>query len=171
MSALYDRVVALVVAIGLLIAGGVAANAQSYEEALAKFTADSFSDTDDGISAVAASGNPLAVKVIEALQDGRLLFSAEQKKVFIREPSGSLLDAATGKPIAGDPPSDLQRVRINNRLRRSIDAALGSLTLMSPDPDRRLEAAARCSSRGKQARFPRWRKRSPRKPIRRSSAH
>jgi urea transport system permease protein len=141
MSALYERVVALVVAIGLLIAGGVAANAQSYEEALAKFTADSFSDTDDAISAVAASGNPLAVKVIEALQDGRLLFSAEQKKIFIREPSGSLLDAATGKPIAGDPPADLQRVRINNRLRRSIDAALGGLTLMSADPDRRLEAA------------------------------
>jgi urea transport system permease protein len=141
MSALYDRVVALVIAIGLLVACGLSANAQSYEEALAKFTADSFSDTDDAISAVAASGNPLAIRVIEALQDGRLLFSAEQKKVFIREASGALLDAATGKPIAGDPPSDLQRVRINNRLRRSIDAALGGLTLLSADPARRLEAA------------------------------
>jgi urea transport system permease protein len=141
MSVLYDRVVALVIAIGLLVACGLSAKAQSYEEALAKFTADSFSDTDDAISGIAASGNPLAIKVIEALQDGRLLFSAEQKKVYIRETAGALLDAATGKPIAGDPPSDLQRVRINNRLRRSIDAALGALTLMSPDPERRLEAA------------------------------
>jgi urea transport system permease protein len=141
MSALYERVVALVVAIGLLVATGLSANALSFEEALAKFTADSFADTDEAISGVAASGNPLAVQIIEALQDGRLLFSAELKKVYIREASGTLLDAATGKPIAGDPPADLKPVRINNRLRRAIDAALGGLTLLAPDPARRLEAA------------------------------
>ena len=77
---------------------GCSANAQSFEEALAKFTTDSFIDTDEAISGVAASGNPLAIRVIEALQEGRLLFSAEQKKVIIREASRSLLDAATGIP-------------------------------------------------------------------------
>src|SRR5581483_4469703 len=51
------------------------------------------------------------------------------------------LDAATGKPVAGSPPEGLKTVRINNRLRRSIEAALGGLTLMSPDPAKRLEAA------------------------------
>src|SRR5262249_56170507 len=33
------------------------------------------------------------------------------------------------------------RVRLNNRVRRIVEAALGSLTLMAPDPARRLEAA------------------------------
>src|SRR6202011_1720615 len=34
-----------------------------------------------------------------------------------------------------------QPVRVNTRLRRSIEAALGGLTLMSPDPAKRLDAA------------------------------
>ena len=90
---------------------------------------------------MAASGNPLAATIIEALQDGRLLFSAESKKVFIKDQSDQLLDAATGEPVAGSAPADLAPVRLNNRLRRVIDAALGGLTLLAPDPGKRLEAA------------------------------
>ena len=52
-----------------------------------------------------------------------------------------MLDAATGEP-AVDAPADLKPVRINNRLRRAIDAALGGLTLLSPDPKQRLERRA-----------------------------
>jgi urea transport system permease protein len=135
---LCERIIALVFALGLLVAGALTANAQNYEAALAGFTKDSFNDTDAAISAVAASGNPLAVQVIEALQDGRLAFAAG--KVFIKDKAGATLDAATGKPAA-DAPANLKTVRLNNRLRRSVEAALGSLTLMSPDPARRLEAA------------------------------
>ena len=141
MAALYGRVIALVFAIGLFLAGGFGAKAETYDEALTKFTADSFADTDEAIGGAARSGNPLAVQVIEALQDGRLLFSTAEKKVYIRDEAGTLLDAANGRPIAGSEPSDLQPVRINNRLRRSIDAALGGLTLLAPDPGRRFEAA------------------------------
>ena len=135
---LCERIIALVFALGLLVAGALTANAQNYEAALAGFTKDSFNDTDTAIGAVASSGNPLAIQVIEALQDGRLLFA--DGKVFIKDKGGAILDAASGKPAA-DSPSNLKPVRLNNRLRRSIEAALGSLTLMSPDPARRLEAA------------------------------
>src|SRR6516165_5311222 len=141
MAALYGRVIALVFAIGLLLAGGFGAKAETYDEALTKFTADSFADTDEAIGGVARSGNPLAVQVIEALQDGRLLFSAAEKKVYVLDETGTLLYTVNGRTIAGSEPSDLQPVRINNRLRRSIDAALGGLTLLAPDPARRLEAA------------------------------
>ena len=71
-----------------------AANAGPYEDALLHFTTDSFSDTTDGINGVIASGNPLAATVIGALQEGRLLFSAADKRVFIREKSDQLIDAA-----------------------------------------------------------------------------
>jgi len=54
MSGLHDSIVALVVALSLLLLGGAAANAQSYEDALAGFTTDSFNDTDAAILAVAA---------------------------------------------------------------------------------------------------------------------
>ena len=136
-----ERIVALVFALGLLLAGVLGANAQGaqgYEAALAGFTKDSFNDTDSAIGAVAASGNPLALDVIQALQDGRLFFSGD--KVFIKDKAGATLDAATGKPAA-DAPSDASPVRLNNRLRRSVEAAMGGLTLMSPDPGRRFEAA------------------------------
>src|ERR1044071_4890863 len=86
-----ERIIALVFALGLLVAGTLNANAQSYEAALAGFTKDSFNDTDAAIGAVAASGNPLAVQVVEALQDGRLLFG--EGKVFIKDKAGATLDA------------------------------------------------------------------------------
>jgi urea transport system permease protein len=148
MSGLRDCLIALVVALSLLVLGGLDAktqgnaqgNNQGYEDALAGFTTDTFDDTDIAITAVAASGNALAIVVIRALQEGRLLFSADQKKVYIRDADGIILDAATGTPTAAAP-ADLKPVRINNRLRRSIDAALGGLTLLASDPVRRLEAA------------------------------
>jgi urea transport system permease protein len=145
MHGCYERSRALVLSLGLalalLLAGALAANAQSYEDALAKFAADSYSETDAAVAGVAASGNPLAAQVIEALQDGRLLFSAADKKIYIRDAKGATLDAATGKPIAGAEPAGLNPVRVNNRVRRAIEAAIGSLTLLSPDPAKRFEAA------------------------------
>ena len=135
---LCERIIALVFALGLLIAGTLNATAQNYEAALAGFTKDSFNDTDSAIGAVAASGNPLAIDVIQALQDGRLLYRGE--KVFIRDKGGAILDAATGKPAA-DAPANLSPVRLNNRLRRSVEAALGGLTLLAADPAKRYEAA------------------------------
>ena len=132
---------ALVLALGLLAAGATGTRAGPYEDALQRFTADGFSDTIEGINGVVASGNPLAATVVGALQDGRLLFSAESKRVFIKEESDRLIDAATGQPVAGAAPADLAPVRLNNRLRGIIQAVLGSLTLMAPDPAKRLEAA------------------------------
>jgi urea transport system permease protein len=117
------------------------AHAAGLEEAIAHFTADDFSETAAGISAVAESGDPRAATIIEALQNTRLLFSAEQKKVFYKDADGKLFDAVTGTAVAGATPADLDVVRINNRLRRAMDAAIGALTLMSPDPDKRYDAA------------------------------
>jgi len=136
-----ERCLALLAALGLLLAGAWAVQAESYEEALAKFAGDSYNDTDAAISGIAASGNPIAAQVIEALQDGRLLFSPEDKRIYFRDGKGATLDAATGKPISGAEPTGLKTVRVNNRIRRAIEAALGGLTLLSTDPAKRLEAA------------------------------
>jgi urea transport system permease protein len=139
MRAYCDRFIALVFALVLIAAAP--AQAGPYEDALQRFTADSFSETIEGINGVVASGNPLAATVVSALQQGRLLFSAASKQVFIREAPDRLIDAATGQPVAGAAPADLAPVRLNNRLRGIVEAALGSLTLMAPDPGKRLEAA------------------------------
>jgi urea transport system permease protein len=141
MKTFYDRALALVIAVGLLVAFALPASAQSFEDALARFAADSYADTEAAITAVAASGHAMAAPVIEALQDGRLLFDAAARKIYIKDKSGRLLDAATGKPIAGEAPAGLSPVRLNNRIRRMVEAAIGSLTLLAPDPAKRLEAA------------------------------
>ncbi len=116
--------VALLLALSVLLGYGTA-YAESLDEALAHFTADDFSETITGIKEVAASGSPRAEAIIRALQDGQLMYSAEKKAVYIKSDSGKLLDAASGQPIAGDAPADVDTVRLNNRLRGAIDAALG----------------------------------------------
>jgi urea transport system permease protein len=121
--------------------GCAGARAAGLDEALAHFTTDDFSDTEEGIGAVAASGDPRAETILRALQDGSLMYSAERKAVYIKDESDKLADAATGQPAAGEAPADLDTVRINNRLRGAIDAALGGLTLLARDPQARFEAA------------------------------
>ena len=108
--------------------------------ALAHFLEDDFAETDTGISKVAATADPRAAVIIEALQDGRLSFSAEQKKVFYKDASGQLIDALTGTPEAAEP-ADLSEVRLNNRVRRALDAAIGGMSLQARDPDKRFESA------------------------------
>ena len=136
-----DRLIAFVLALGLLAGALSAAHAGPYEDALAGFTEGSLSDTGDAINGVVASGNPLAAQVLTALQDARLMFSAEKKQVFIKTKAGRLLDAATGAVLAGTPPDDIDTVIVNNRLRNVIDAAMGGLTLMAPEPNKRFDAA------------------------------
>src|SRR5260370_11926782 len=143
MHVLRERVIALVAALGVLggRGGGAGARAESFDDALAGFAADSYSDTEKAIEAIAASGTPRAAIVIGGIQDGRLFFNPGARKVFVKTESGTFLDAATGQAVAGENASDLKLVRINNRLRRAIEAALGSLTLLAPDPAKRFEAA------------------------------
>src|SRR5437764_5497735 len=84
----------------LCLCGGLAsaALAQSHEESLAGFTTDDYSDTDKAITDLAASGNPRAVDIIGALQEGRLFFNADAKKVYIKDKSDTLQEAVTGAP-------------------------------------------------------------------------
>jgi urea transport system permease protein len=128
-------------AIALLLAGVASVQAGPYEDALPGFAEGSLSDTGDAIDKILASGDPRAAGLLQALEDARVLFSAKDKKVFIKTKAGKLTEAATAKEISGNPPDDIDTVIVNNRLRNVIDAALGGLTLMAADPNKRFEAA------------------------------
>ena len=90
---------------------------------------------------IATSGNPLAYAIISALQDGRLMADPDTKKVYVtqRRRQGRSMPRPA-QPVAGIPDS-AAAVRLNNRLRRTVEAALGGLTLLSPDPAKRIQAA------------------------------
>jgi len=119
------------------LAAGLPAQAQSLDAAMQRFAADSFSETEAAIAAVLGSGAPQAAAILEALAERRLLVTTD-KKIVYRDAAGAAFDAASGAAI---PAAQGEPVRINNRLRGVAAAAVGSLTLMAPEPARRLQAA------------------------------
>ncbi len=125
----------LIVIFGVLFA--VPAYADSLDAALNRFAADDFTETETAIAEIAASGAPSAQAILEALAARRLYF-ADNRVVYQTE-AGGYIDARTGKPAEGG--DELSLVRVNNGLREAIEAALGTLTLASPDPAKRLDAA------------------------------
>jgi urea transport system permease protein len=131
---------ALPLALALIAASMLPAVAGPFEDAVGKFANDEFSDTEEAIAAIATSGNQRAHAIISALQDGRLLADPETKKIYLNQPDAKSIDAVTGAPVASVPVG-AAAVRLNNRLRRTVAAALGGLTLQSPDPVKRIQAA------------------------------
>jgi len=133
------RAAALFAALALMLASAGSSRAAGFEEALPRFSADSYAETEAAVVEVAQSGDPRAAEVVQALADGRLLYSSE-RKLFIKDKSEALREVATGQAVS-DPPAGLKPVRVNNKIRRAIDSAIGGLTLLAPDPGKRLEAA------------------------------
>ena len=124
----------------LIFAMVLPAVAGPFEDAVGKFANDEYSDTEDAVDVLATSSNPLAYTIVSALQDGRLMADPDTKKIYVTQPDGKIIDAITGAAVASIPDS-AAAVRLNNKLRRHVEAALGSLTLQSPDPAKRIQAA------------------------------
>jgi len=112
---------ALPLAILLMIATALPLMAGPFEDAVGKFANDEFSDTEEAVGVLATGGNPLAYTIISALQDGRLMADPDTKKVYVTQPDGKSIDASTGAPVASVPDS-AAAVRLNNRLRRTVEA-------------------------------------------------
>ncbi|WP_293853329.1 urea ABC transporter permease subunit UrtB [uncultured Alsobacter sp.] len=122
------------------LAGGQAVRAQdAADAAFTRMATEAFPDIEAGINDLAASGSPRAQPALEALNDSRLVYAPSDKRVFIKMPDGSLVDARTGAKVEAAPTT--RPVRVNNRVRRAIEAGLGALTLLNPDPAKRLLAA------------------------------
>ena len=127
----------LALALMMLVAGSVGAFADP--ALFSKLATEKFDDIEAGVNALAASGDPQASAVIAALADGRLSYDPAAKALFYTK-DGATIDAATGQ-AAASPPAVLKKVRLNNKVRRAIEATQGAMTLMSPDPVARLSAA------------------------------
>jgi urea transport system permease protein len=117
----------------------MAARADVIDDVAALFAADSFADTEQAIAKLATSGHPQAEAILQALIDRRLLIDTGNKSLALKS-GDKMLDAASGKDRDGFP-ADAASVRVNNRLRGLIEAALGGMTLQSADPTKRLAAA------------------------------
>ncbi len=106
------------------------------EPDLSAFASTSFSTIEQGVGALAASGDPRAGDILAALQAGKLLLGAD-RQLYIKTDSGTVL-AATGQPAEAP---GARPVRVNNNVRVAVDAGLGTVRLQSPDPVQRASAA------------------------------
>jgi len=103
-----------------------------------------FAETEKQVNALAATGDTAAVPALEALAAGTLFVRESDGMVFITEDAGSnlrLIDPLTGETVGEEPKGALEKIKVNNKLRRVIRSAIGGLTLMSPDAATRRAAA------------------------------
>lgn len=104
--------------------------------ALAKIASGNFTQIEAGISELAASGHPRALEILESLNSGDLSAAADGTLVA-KTPAGPV-NAATGEKTDA---AAARPVKLNNRVRRALDAAMGNLTLLAKDPAKRRAAA------------------------------
>jgi len=134
--------VLLSVLASLALAG--AALAADLATLVGNLTSGGLSEREAAIAALAGSGEERAAPILEALAAGQLYVRTSDKLAVIGKADGNKLalsDAISGNPAGTAVEADLERVRVNNRLRGTIEAAVGSLTLMSPNARTRLSAA------------------------------
>ncbi|HZZ59687.1 MAG TPA: urea ABC transporter permease subunit UrtB [Roseiarcus sp.] len=117
-----------------------AAHADALDDTLAKFLSDKFSQSEKAVGELAAEAPPQAAAILDALGDNRLMIDPADRLVAYKTGAGALLNARTGQPIPGANAA-FKKVRVNNALRSAIEGAMGSLTLASPDPQKRIAAA------------------------------
>jgi urea transport system permease protein len=123
----------------LLLSGLCWPMAAQADDPLAELASGSFNGVRQGVEDLALSGNPRAATIISALQNGRLYFTPDQT-LLIKADDDNFTNAATGQPVA-DAGFGVKPVRLNNSVRGSIDAALGSLRLFDSNASVRRDAA------------------------------
>ncbi len=102
------------------------------------------SEMDERISALAKTGDAKVIPVLEALGEGELYQRKSDGKVFLVKAQGAdllLVDPVTGTEAGQAPKAAMQKVKVNNAVRRAVRSALGGLTLFSDDAGARLKAA------------------------------
>ncbi len=127
--------------VGLMGAARAADDFQRLVDALGKAN---FSQMQERISALATSADARAVPVLNALGDGDLYMRKSDGRVFISKGAGanlSLIDPISGEAAGEAPKAGMEKVKVNNAVRRAVRTALGGLTLMSPNRAERLCAA------------------------------
>ncbi len=137
-------VFALAPLVALLVTPPGTAHADNLGAIVQKLADGGFSARAKVVDELAATGNERVAAILEALQGGDLFTRKSDKRVFITRGAGdelALIDPISGQQTGTAPKNALKKIRVNNRLRRAIRAALGSLTLLNPDPAKRLAAA------------------------------
>jgi urea transport system permease protein len=133
------RTLAAMVMLSLATLAAPAA-AQSFEGWIKKLASDDFSDKLQAAEKLGDLGDGRAVPALKALADGQLFARKSDGAALIADGS-RYFDATTGQGLGELTAADVEKVRVNNRLRGVIAASLSKLSLFSDDRATRLAAA------------------------------
>ena len=137
--------IALVLVLAAAALGGPAqAQSESIPDLVSRLAGADFTETERVVGALAATGDAAVAPLLEALGNGDLYFRRSDNAVFIATRGGEgylLTDPLTGTSAGEAGRREVTKVRVNNSLRRAVRAAIGTLTLRSPDPTIRIAAA------------------------------
>jgi urea transport system permease protein len=112
--------------------------------ALPKLTERSFDVKGQAIKDISTSGDPRALDLLLAIQEGDLYYrKSDDLIVFTADAENGydIKDALTGEDLGNVGKRKVKKISINNQLRSILKGAIGSLELMSPNPDQRVAAA------------------------------
>ena len=104
----------------------------------------SFKDREAAIGNLVASGDQRAVPVLETLLEGELYVDEASGKVVFTAASsgkGAISDPVTSADLPDLSEDGLEKVKVNNSLRRVLRTAIGQMTLLSDSAGTRLSAA------------------------------
>ena len=125
-----------VLLLGSVLAIASPARADDAPDPFLGLASESFDEVASAIAGLAVSGNPQAAATIQALQDETLFVGPagdDAPPILIKTDAG-FIDARTNKPVADVNEDDLVPVKVNNAVRRAIEAAKGGLDLFAADP-------------------------------------
>jgi len=103
-----------------------------------------FKDREAAVAALVATDDVRVVPILQVLTSGELYVVDATGKVVFVAGNGSpytLTDPVTGATLGEAPKADVEKVKVNNGLRRALRTAIGQMTLLSDDPAIRLAAA------------------------------
>ncbi len=132
----------LVCALGVL--NPLTVNAETLEQVVQQLTAKSYNKKAKIVEAIAATGDPKAGPILNALLEGALYYTKAEKKVVkaVKDGGGyTLTDPITAAAISVVKKADIKKIKINNKVRKAIKAALGGLDLTHSDASKRITAA------------------------------
>jgi len=128
----------------VLVGRPAIAAAQGFEALVQELPVGGYDETEKTIQAIAATGDDRAAPLLDALGEGDVYAVKNGGKVVIARRDGreyKLTDPLTGSEIGTAASRELDKIRVNNRLRRAVRSALASLTLESRNPAVRRAAA------------------------------
>ncbi|MEP0582145.1 MAG: urea ABC transporter permease subunit UrtB, partial [Roseibium sp.] len=144
MSFLKPFLLFLCLMVGLVGTGAAQSDLESLRPLVNALAEGKYKETQKQIGDLAATGDPAVAPVLEALSAGELFFRKSDKQVFIAQKAGkgyALSDPLTLEDAGETGRRAVTKIKVNNNLRRVIRSALGSLTLLAPDPKVRMAAA------------------------------